>query len=595
MTTHDVLKTYFGYETFRDGQEALIDALLRGQDALGVMPTGAGKSLCYQVPALMLEGIALVISPLISLMKDQVAALKAAGVAAAYINSSLTAGQQREALRRATQGAYRIIYIAPERLDVADFLTFAKSAAISLVAVDEAHCVSQWGQDFRPSYCKIADFIESLPKRPPVGAYTATATPQVKADMAKLLRLQNPVMRVTGFDRPNLRLSCQKPSDRFAALMAVLERHRGGSGIIYCNTRKTVEDVCQRLTAAGISATRYHAGLSDAERMRNQDDFQYDRRSVIIATNAFGMGIDKSNVAFVVHYNMPKSLENYYQEAGRAGRDGSPAECVLLYNGQDVITCRWMIEHSEPNPELTAAEQAALYQRDMDRLRQMTFYCASQRCLRQFILNYFGERADADCGNCSVCLGEPFEVRSGGHAASPYAAPAIGQPRGGRRTAPATRAKEIVQEESALYAQLKELRAKLAAERHIPAYVIFSDATLRDMSIKKPHTWGDFLGVSGVADQKRNRYGDAFLAVLCQYDGVPYAPHTLAEDDDFAADIMPVRGRDADHTGHPWSASEDERLRDAFERDATIAEMCQEHERSPFAIRARLRRLGLML
>ena len=595
MTTHDVLKTYFGYETFRDGQEALIDALLRGQDALGVMPTGAGKSLCYQVPALMLEGIALVISPLISLMKDQVAALKAAGVAAAYINSSLTAGQQREALRRATQGAYRIIYIAPERLDVADFLTFAKSAAISLVAVDEAHCVSQWGQDFRPSYCKIADFIESLPKRPPVGAYTATATPQVKADMAKLLRLQNPVMRVTGFDRPNLRLSCQKPSDRFAALMAVLERHRGGSGIIYCNTRKTVEDVCQRLTAAGISATRYHAGLSDAERMRNQDDFQYDRRSVIIATNAFGMGIDKSNVAFVVHYNMPKSLENYYQEAGRAGRDGSPAECVLLYNGQDVITGRWMIEHSEPNPELTAAEQAALYQRDMDRLRQMTFYCASQRCLRQFILNYFGERADAGCGNCSVCLGESFEVRSGGHAASPYAAPAIGQPRGGKRTAAAIRAKEIVQEEPALYAQLKELRAKLAAERHIPAYVIFSDATLRDMSIKKPHTWGDFLGVSGVADQKRNRYGDAFLAVLCQYDGVPYAPHTLAEDDDFAADIMPVRGRDADHTGHPWSASEDERLRDAFERDATIAEMCQEHERSPFAIRARLRRLGLML
>ena len=393
MTAREALKTYFGYDRFREGQEALIGALLSGRDALGVMPTGAGKSLCYQVPALVLGGVALVVSPLISLMKDQVAALKAAGVPAAYINSSLTPGQQREALRRAATGAYRIVYVAPERLDMADFLAFAKAAPLSLIAVDEAHCVSQWGQDFRPSYLKIADFVAALPKRPPVGAYTATATLQVKADMARLLKLNDPVTQVTGFDRPNLRLRCLRPRDKFAALMDVVGRHAGESGIVYCQTRKIVEDVTARLCAEGVSATRYHAGLSDEERVRNQDDFQYDRKAVIVATNAFGMGIDKSNVSFVAHYNMPRSMESYYQEAGRAGRDGSPAECVLLYGAQDVVTGRWMIEHSEPNPELTADEQAELFRRDMDRLRQMTFYCAAKKCLRQFILNYFGEKA----------------------------------------------------------------------------------------------------------------------------------------------------------------------------------------------------------
>ena len=584
MTKQEVLKTYFGYDTFRDGQEALIDALLAGRDALGVMPTGAGKSLCYQVPALMRPGVALVVSPLISLMKDQVAALKAAGIAAAYINSSLTAGQQREALRRAALGMYRIVYIAPERLDVPEFLAFARQAELSLVAVDEAHCVSQWGQDFRPSYLKIADFLERLPTRPPVGAYTATATPQVKGDMARLLRLQTPVTRVTGFDRPNLRLRCLKPRDKFAALMEVTRRHAGESGIVYCATRKAVEEVCQRLNAEGVTATRYHAGLADAERVRNQDDFQYDRVSVIVATNAFGMGIDKSNVSFVAHYNMPRSLESYYQEAGRAGRDGSPAECVLLYSGQDVITGRWMIEHNEPNPELSADAQAELFRRDMERLKQMTFYCACKRCLRQFILQYFGERVGDDCGNCSVCLGESVEIK-------------VDEPAPQRReTVKAPRPARPVEPEAPLYTLLKEQRLKLAAEKRVPAYVIFSDATLRDMAARKPHTWEDFASVTGVGKRKRDLYGDAFLRVICQAEGFFYEPHREEEDDeDFDSDARPAGGLSGDQTGRPWTAGEDDRLRAEFESDATIAEMCEEHERSSFAIRARLRRLGLML
>lgn len=338
MTKQELLKTHFGYDTFREGQEAVIDALLAGRDVLAVMPTGAGKSICYQVPALMMKGITLVISPLISLMKDQVRSLNQVGISAAYLNSSLTQGQYFTALRYAKAGRYPIIYVAPERLTTDAFLDFALSADISMIAVDESHCVSQWGQDFRPSYLKIAEFVAQLPKRPVIGAFTATATKEVREDIARLLGLQDPFCTTTGFDRENLYFAVKTPKDKYKEVHDYILEHPDDSGIIYCLTRKLVEEVCGKLIRDGITATRYHAGLSDEERRNNQDDFIYDRCRVMVATNAFGMGIDKSDVRYVIHYNMPKNMEGYYQEAGRAGRDGDPAECILLYSGKDVVT-----------------------------------------------------------------------------------------------------------------------------------------------------------------------------------------------------------------------------------------------------------------
>lgn len=399
-----VLKTYFGYDTFRPGQELLIDAVLQGQDVFGVMPTGAGKSLCYQIPALLLPGITLVISPLISLMKDQVAALNQAGIHAAYLNSSLTLGQYRTALRYAAEGRYKIIYVAPERLLTEEFLGFARRGAISMVSVDEAHCISQWGQDFRPSYLKITEFIEQLPVRPVIGAFTATATKEVREDVSVLLDLQNPVTLITGFDRKNLKFMVQQPADKQKTLLSYIEQHREECGIVYCLTRKTVEEVCSSLIEKGYSATRYHAGLPDQERIGNQEDFIYDRKRIMVATNAFGMGIDKSNVRYVVHYNMPKNMESYYQEAGRAGRDGLPSECLLLYSGQDVVTNQFFIDRMERSEE-TDTEMAALIQeRERERLKKMTFYCFTKECLRDYILRYFGEYGSNYCGNCSNCL-----------------------------------------------------------------------------------------------------------------------------------------------------------------------------------------------
>ena len=404
MDKFEILKTYFGYDSFRDGQEQLIDCLLEGRDVLGVMPTGAGKSLCYQVPALLLEGITLVISPLISLMKDQVGALNSAGVHAAYLNSSLTPGQYRKALEYARAGRYPIIYVAPERLTTEEFLDFAQNARISMIAVDEAHCVSQWGQDFRPSYLKIARFMERLSSRPVVGAFTATATREVQDDIVRMLELHSPRVLTAGFNRPNLYFAVQAPKDRYAVVKRYLDTHREESGIIYCLTRKTVEEVCDRLRQDGFSVTRYHAGLSDGERQKNQDDFIYDRSPVMVATNAFGMGIDKSNVRFVIHYQMPKNMESYYQEAGRAGRDGEPAACILLYGGQDVITNQFFIEHGQDNEELDAVSRALVQEQDRDRLKKMTFYCFTNECLREYILRYFGEYGENYCGNCLNCL-----------------------------------------------------------------------------------------------------------------------------------------------------------------------------------------------
>lgn len=383
MTKHEALKKYFGYDSFREGQETLVDGLLDGRDVIGIMPTGAGKSLCYQIPALLLPGITLVVSPLISLMKDQVTTLNQAGIHAAYLNSSLTQGQYRAALRNMVNGQYKIVYVAPERLLTESFLAAARAVEISMISVDEAHCISQWGQDFRPSYLRISDFVNELEKRPVLGAFTATATREVREDILALLDLRDPVQVTTGFDRKNLKFIVRQPANKLKAALEIIEEHAGDCGILYCLTRKTVEEVCTGLIRRGYSATRYHAGLSDEERRHNQDDFLYDRALIMVATNAFGMGIDKSNVRYVIHYNMPKNIESYYQEAGRAGRDGLPSDCILLYSGQDVVTNQFFIDRMEP-PEDTDEETAAMIRaREQERLSRMTFYCFTNECLRE--------------------------------------------------------------------------------------------------------------------------------------------------------------------------------------------------------------------
>lgn len=410
MDKYQVLKETFGYTTFRQGQERLVDSTLSGRDVLGIMPTGAGKSICFQVPALLFPGITIVVSPLISLMKDQVSALNAAGIHAAYINSSLTERQFYKAMDFARQGRYKIIYAAPERLMTESFLALAKEVPISMVAVDEAHCISQWGQDFRPSYLKIVDFIQQLPVRPVLAAYTATATKAVKEDILCILGLQNPDVLVTGYDRKNLYFAVEKPKNKKEALLEYLRKNPEKSGVIYCNTRKTVEEVHQQLVKAGYPAVRYHAGLSEEEKKQNQEDFIYDAAPIMVATNAFGMGIDKSNVRFVIHYNMPKDIESYYQEAGRAGRDGEPGECILYYSGQDVKTNEFLIEQQVKNEEFGREEQEVIRERNYERLRKMTFYCFTNECLRDYILRYFGEYGGNYCGNCRSCLTEFQDV-----------------------------------------------------------------------------------------------------------------------------------------------------------------------------------------
>lgn len=602
-----VLKQHFGHAAFRPGQEELIDAALSGRDAFGVMPTGGGKSLCYQIPALLLNGVALVISPLISLMKDQVTALKTAGVDAAFLNSSLTGEQMRAVYRNLRAGKYKIVYVAPERLEGEGFVALAQSLPISLVAVDEAHCISQWGQDFRPSYLRIPDFLEKLPRRPVLAAFTATATEQVREDVERILRLREPARVVTGFDRPNLYFEVLRPKNKAATLRALLERQRGKSGIVYCATRNNVETLCAELCADGIPATRYHAGLSDEERRQNQEDFLFDRKSVMLATNAFGMGIDKSNVSFVIHYNMPKSLEAYYQEAGRAGRDGEMAECALLYAPADVQTARYFIQNSGENEALTDEERRDVMEQDLRRLNAMADYCKTTLCLRGRILDYFGQAHGERCGNCGSCragyvpqditpqaqmilscvkrardrlgysvgaslivrvlcgsaeqrllslgldslttygllrgtprarVGEYLELLEtegylrtdpvhggvllteragdvlfrGAAVTALKKAPAPAEKR--KREKPSGPAPEV---ENDLLAALKSLRFRLAQRENVPAYIVFSNATLSDMAAKAPTSIAELLEVSGVGTVKAARYGEAFLAELKRY------------------------------------------------------------------------------
>ena len=411
VTPLQILKTYFGYDSFREGQTEIIDTILSGRDALAIMPTGAGKSLCYQVPALLLPGITLVVSPLISLMQDQVKSLNEAGIHAAYINSSLTEGQINKALSFAAQGVYKIIYVAPERLETASFLSFALHTPISMVTVDEAHCISQWGQDFRPSYLKIIDFVEQLPGNPIISAFTATATEVVKNDIARILKLKNPNIVVTGFDRENLYYQVEhltgEQKDIF--IQNYIETHPNESGIIYCATRKNVDTLYEKLLKQGVSVTRYHAGMSNDIRKKSQDDFIYDRAQVVIATNAFGMGIDKSNVRFVIHYNMPQSMENYYQEAGRAGRDGEPAKCILLFSTQDVMISKLLLG-SKDFEGMDFQEIEQVKHQDSRRLQLMEGYCMTTSCLRNYILKYFGETTHQPCDNCGNCHQEFEEL-----------------------------------------------------------------------------------------------------------------------------------------------------------------------------------------
>lgn len=411
MKAAEVLKTYFGYDVFRKGQEDIIGGILSGRDALAIMPTGAGKSICYQVPALLLPGITLVISPLISLMQDQVKSLNAAGIHAAYINSSLTETQIAKALALALKGVYKIIYVAPERLESAGFMNFALHGTISMVTVDEAHCISQWGQDFRPSYLKIVDFIDGLPERPILSAFTATATTEVKNDIECILKLKEPQIVVTGFDRENLYYSVEHMtgSRKDDFVMEYIKKHSGESGIVYCATRKNVDTLYEKLFRQGVSVTRYHAGIDNETRKKNQDDFIYDRVQVVVATNAFGMGIDKSNVRYVIHYNMPQSMENYYQEAGRAGRDGESSQCILLYSVQDVMIHKYLLARKEfEGMEIDDIE--LVKQRDVQRLQAMEGYCRTTSCLRYYILEYFGEKVKGACDNCGNCHGKYVEI-----------------------------------------------------------------------------------------------------------------------------------------------------------------------------------------
>lgn len=500
----ETLKYYFGYDSLRPGQQELMEGILQGKDVLGIMPTGAGKSLCYQVPALMLDGITLVISPLISLMSDQVKALNQAGVHAAYINSSLTENQIRTALSYAANGRYKIIYVAPERLNTMRFLDFACHANISMVTVDEAHCISQWGQDFRPSYLEIAGFLAKLPERPIVSAFTATATERVKQDITGSLHLQNPVTVVTGFDRPNLffRVVNRKGGkETDNSILNYVKRHDDESGIIYCATKKNVDSVYALLLQYGIAAGHYHAGLSLEERRKNQDDFTYDRVRVMVATNAFGMGIDKSNVRYVLHYNMPQSLEYYYQEAGRAGRDGEEAECVLFYSKQDIMINKRLLQYKSTESTENAQE---VFQNDQRKLQQVIRYCETDQCLRQYILSYFGDKNPCVCDKCSNCVVVEDETEEN------YI-------RNGKEKKKALQLADLTPQGQKLFEELRRCRTELASEKGVPPYIICSDKTLKDMCAKCPTDDAAMATVYGMGAQKIQSYGVHFTKIIADF------------------------------------------------------------------------------
>ena len=532
---HSILKKVFGYDSFRPGQEEIVSRLLAGQDVLAVMPTGAGKSICYQVPALLLPGITIVVSPLVSLMKDQVGALVQAGVAAAFLNNSLTDNQKALMLHRAREGWYKIIYVAPERLEMPGFQRFAQERTISMVTVDEAHCISQWGQDFRPSYLRIKAFVDSLPSRPVVGAFTATATAHVRDDIREQLALHKPYEVTTSFDRPNLYFETRRalPSQKPKELLDLVLKEGSNAGIVYCSTTRQVDETARLLQSRGIRAAAYHAKLDADTRRKNQDDFLYDRVQVMVATNAFGMGIDKPNVRFVIHYNMPKDLESYYQEAGRAGRDGQPARCTLLYSGTDVRTIRFFIEKEmEADNGLPADVKAEAARKAEERLKYMTFYSTTQDCLRGFLLHYFGEAAPKKCGSCSCCLAAEQEaqlqIEYSRRRAADNARRLEMQQYEKEKNNKLRQQQEIFAEyrrknrvnvmlndsDEKLLGKLFEVRKRLAAKQRVPAFNIFSDAVLREMAQKKPRDMDELIRINGVGEHPAMMYGKDFLRVI---------------------------------------------------------------------------------
>lgn len=588
-----LLQQYFGYPSFREGQGQAIEHVLAGNNTMCIMPTGGGKSICYQIPALVLEGTTIVISPLISLMKDQVDTLAQMGISATYINSSLTGREASERMQRAIAGEYKLLYVAPERLESWDFVEQLRYLTVPLVAIDEAHCISQWGHDFRPSYLNIRSFIDKLVRRPIVLALTATATSQVRDDICSLLDISSNHTIITSFERKNLSFSVIKGEDNNQFLKEYVKKNNREVGIIYAATRKNVDQLHSQLKKAGVSVAKYHAGLSNEERAMYQEEFLHDKVNVVVATSAFGMGIDKSNVRYVIHYQVPKNMESYYQEAGRAGRDGLDSECILLYGSQDVQVQRYLIDQSADQTRMAS---------ELEKLQLMVDYCHTEGCLQAFVLNYFGEVTNKNCNRCGNCtdtrekvdvtvdaqkvlscvmrMGQRFgktmisQVLTGSRnkkvldfgfnylptfgllskqtikdvntfieflISGEYLAveqgtfPTIimtqkgknvllGQEKIERKQQIQT--KQIVKE-NPLFEALRELRRQMAAEEHVPPFVIFSDQTLQDVCVKLPQTMDSLLMVKGIGEQKKEKYGERLLEVVHQFSKEDIAVETV--------------------------------------------------------------------